>query len=133
MMTINYFITSYAPNVGFLANDKGANEEYFKVKALAWKDAYPSEYAKVYDYVKTVQSKYTVPSALPTTPRPDNTPVDPKNGTVPTRPAQPTKLGEQCDVMYAKLMKEYESLIAIKDIPYTKIADVKERISKVQQ
>lgn len=43
-----------------------------------------------------------------------------------------TKFGENCDAMYAKLMKEYDSLIAIKDIEYAKIADVKQRISDVQ-
>lgn len=52
---------------------------------------------------------------------------------VPTKPTETTKFGETCDTMYAKLMREYESLIAIKDIEYAKIADVKQRISDVQQ
>lgn len=144
MMTINYFLTTYAPNIGFLANDEWADENYFKDKSIAWQAAYPTEYAKVYDYVKTVQSKYTAPTvpAMPTAPVPAPAPR-PTPGVAPApampaapaaapRPTDPTKFGEQCDVMYSRLMDEYYALIAIKDIPYAKIADVKQRISDVQ-
>lgn len=128
IMTVNYFISLYAPNVWFLADDNNADDNYFKTKADAWKKAYPTEYNKVYAYVKDIQIKYTTPVAAPT---PTQSPK-PVPTTTPTTTQKDTKFGESCDAMYAKLMKEYESLIAIKDIEYAKIADVKDRIANVQ-
>jgi len=128
MMWVNYFISLYAPNIWFLANDKW-DKNYFSDKAELWKTKHPAEYTKVYAYAKDTQLKYNTPAAT-TTPAPTKpTPVPAKSTPV----EKATKFGESCDVMYAKLMKEYESIIAIKDVDYTKIADVKKRISEAQE
>ncbi len=109
-----------------------------------WKTAYPEEYNKVYVYAKDMQLKYAIPAAPVAAPAPipadGNTQPKVPAATVPTpantKPStavQATKFGESCDAMYTKLMKEYESLIIIKDVEYAKIADVKQRIAAVQQ
>ena len=148
IMTVNYFISMYAPNVWFLANDRGWDENYFSNKANVWKSKYPEQYTKVYNYAKDAQLKYAMPAApapapvaapAPAVDQQKNpaAPVDTSKNpayvsTQPKDTEKNTKFGENCDAMYAKLMKEYDSLIAIKDIEYAKIADVKQRISDVQ-
>jgi hypothetical protein len=125
MMAINYFLKTQARNIGFLANDEWANEQYFQDKASVWEVNYPDEHAQVYNYVTSVQAKYHSPATA--------NPIPAKTPEATIASPKPTPSAGQCDMMYNRLMDEYYALIAIKDVPYAKIADVKERIHKVQQ
>jgi hypothetical protein len=58
MQGINYFLLVYAPNIGFLANQEGAGEDFFQQKTQERKDNYPAEYRSVYAYAQSIQQKY---------------------------------------------------------------------------
>ncbi len=139
MQSINYFLKLYAPNVWFVANEEGADEDFFAQKASIWKENYPEQYAKVYNYAQDAQIKYKNDASQwketdNTTEKQKPIKEDQKLDSPKSNTSEPIekKIVNSCQDLYNRWMKEYEMLIQIQDIPYRRVAYVKEQIYAAQ-